>query len=221
MIRNYNLPSAYLAPITLQYATSLPATAMTFKDLGQLIVAQEDGQLWLLADRDQDGRLDSRRDYGKLTKTCQGLLSLNGNLFVTGLGEQGLGLFQLRDTDQDGQLDQVQSIYSFAGENIEHGPHGVTLGPDGMLYVMVGNHSPPRTHPALAGPYRSAYEGDLVQPRFADPGGHAAGVQAPGGYVLRVDVTGSRAEIVAGGLRNAYDLTFNAHGELFTHDSDM
>jgi hypothetical protein len=23
----------------------------------------------------------------------------------------------------------------------EHGPHGVVLGPDNMLYVMIGNHT--------------------------------------------------------------------------------
>src|SRR5690606_27039754 len=69
-------------------------------------------------------------------------------------------------------------------------------------------------------PYRNFYEGDLI-PRFEDPGGHAAGVKAPGGTVLRVDHEGRILERVAGGLRDAYDLAFNREGDLFTFDSDM
>ena len=42
-----------------------------------------------------------------------------------------------------------------------------------------------------------------------------------GGLVFRTDVNGEQVEIVAGGLRNAYDLAVNSAGEIFTHDSDM
>ncbi len=196
-------------------------TAMTFNEFGQLIAVREDGQLWILVDQDQDGSLDRLRNYGHLMKTCQGLLSLNGSLYVTGLGDQGLGLYRLSDTNQDGQLDQSTRVLAFDGENIEHGPHGITLGPDGMLYVMVGNHSPLATSYATTSAYRYPYEGDLLEPRYLDPGGHATGVKAPGGYVLRLDPDGTRVEIHAGGFRNAYDLAFNQRGALFTHDSDM
>jgi putative heme-binding domain-containing protein len=196
-------------------------TAMTFDEFGTLIVAREDGQLWQLVDRDDDGVFDARRDYGKLTNTCQGMLTLNGELYMTGMADGELGLFRLTDTDQDGKLDAKQRIIKFRGDNIEHGPHGITLGPDGKLYVMVGNHSPMDEAFAASSPYRYAYEGDLLQPRFQDPGGHASSVEAPGGYILRTDPNGERAEIFAGGFRNAYDLAFNRRGALFTHDSDM
>ena len=39
--------------------------------------------------------------------------------------------------------------------------------------------------------------------------------------MLRVSQTGERVELVAGGLRNVYDLAFDPDGELFAHDSDM
>ena len=57
--------------------------------------------------------------------------------------------------------------------------------------------------------------------RYEDPGGHAAGIKAPGGTVIRTDLEGKEVELVAGGFRNAYDLAFNRAGELFVHDSDM
>ena len=53
---------------------------------------------------------------------------------------------------------------------------------------MVGNHASLATPAAASSPYRHAYEGDLVGPRHEDPGGHAAGVKAPGGIVVRIDI---------------------------------
>jgi len=42
-----------------------------------------------------------------------------------------------------------------------------------------------------------------------------------GGVVFRTDPDGKEWELYCGGLRNAYDIAFNADGELFTYDSDM
>lgn len=196
-------------------------TAMTFDEFGQLILAREDGQLWLLLDRNEDGVLETRKDYGKLTETCQGLLALNGHVYVSGKGSHGQALYELSDSDKDGRLDRVRPVIPFLGENLEHGPHGLTLGPDGMIYLMVGNHSPLESAVAPSSPVKYAYEGDLVQPRLQDPGGHATGVTAPGGYVLRTDAEGKKIEVFSIGLRNSYDLAFNRRGALFAHDSDM
>ena len=44
---------------------------------------------------------------------------------------------------------------------------------------------------------------------------------APGGFILRTDADGANWELVVAGFRNAYDIAFNADGELFTFDSDM
>ena len=35
----------------------------------------------------------------------------------------------------------MKTLLKFKGTMGEHGPHGLTLGPDGLLYVIVGNHS--------------------------------------------------------------------------------
>ena len=197
-------------------------SAITFDEQERLIVGREDGQLWRLTDEDQDGAIDTRQNHGKLTDSCQGLLAHEDALFISGLGPNGLGVYRLTDQDQDGVLDTIKSVLKFSGKHQEHGPHGITWGPDGKIYVMVGNHCQlPITKEPAAGPYRHTYEGDLIRPRFEDPGGHANGIKAPGGFVIRMDTNGNHVEIVAGGLRNAYDLAFNSSGELFAHDSDM
>ena len=89
-----------------------------------------------------------------------------------------------------------------------------------MLYVVIGNGSQFDGEFASTSPFQHYYEGDLV-PRYEDPGGHAHGVKAPGGTIVRMSLDGSKVELVAGGIRNAYDLAFDDRGELFIHDSDM
>ena len=89
------------------------------------------------------------------------------------------------------------------------------------MYLVVGNLSGSDRPYDVNSPYHEYYEGDLIQPRYEDPSGHAQGIRAPGGVVLRTDVDGSSVQLVAGGLRNAYDLAFNQVGDLFVHDSDL
>jgi putative heme-binding domain-containing protein len=112
-------------------------------------------------------------------------------------------------------------LIKFTGGMSEHGPHIPALGPDGLIYIVVGNFAAPDAQIAKDSPHRHFYEGDLVQPKYEDAGGHAVGFKAPGGVVLRTDLEGSFVERFAGGLRNAYSIAFNRDGELFTYDSDM
>ncbi|RPH77291.1 MAG: heme-binding protein, partial [Planctomycetaceae bacterium] len=193
---------------------------MAFNEFGHIIASQENGPLLLLHDRDNDGVADSVRLYCDAIKSCQGILPLNGEVFVTGDGPQGHGLYRLSDKDRNGTLETVRRIVQFNGQPSEHGPHGITLGPDGMIYVIVGNHSQVQGKAGAGQTLVDSYEGDLV-PRYEDPGGHAMGVKAPGGTVIRTTIDGSVVEKIAGGLRNAYDLVFNTEGSLFVHDSDM
>lgn len=195
--------------------------AMTFNEFGHIIASVEGGGLVLLFDSDRDGVPDRTRNYCTLVQNVQGILALNGDVYVTGEGEEGSGLYRLIDADRNGELERSELLARFQGIPGEHGAHQIALGPDGFLYISLGNQvlvdrAPDEKH-SLAKPY----EGDVVRPRFEDPGGHASGVKAPGGTVVRYDLTQRKISIVAGGLRNAYDLAFHPNGSLYLHDSDM
>ena len=152
---------------------------------------------------------------------AQGLLWAFDSLYVVGgtSDSKRAGLYRLRDTDGDGELDESRLLRALVG-NGEHGPHAVVLAPDGKaLYVIAGNHTrlPELEHSLVP----QTWGEDQLLPRLSDPGGHAVGKMAPGGWVCRTDPEGREWTLVACGMRNAYDLAFNDAGELFSFDSDM
>ncbi|MEE2780674.1 MAG: HEAT repeat domain-containing protein [Planctomycetota bacterium] len=195
--------------------------AMAFDEFGNIIASREGGPLLLIRDMDRDGITETVTTYCDQVESCQGILAMNGQVLVTGNGPRGSGLYRLSDDDRNGVIDHIDLVVPFPGTMQEHGPHAIQLGPDGMIYLLLGNLTQLDTDFSPESPYRHFYEGDLVTPRYEDPRGHANSGKAPGGVVLRIDPTGNRIERFAGGLRNPYDMAFNAEGDLFTWDADM
>jgi putative heme-binding domain-containing protein len=194
---------------------------MAFDEFGQIIASRENGPLVVIRDSDKDGLVETVDSYCDTMKNCQGLLPISGKVFAVGEGPQGPGLYCLADEDHDGRIDRTELVLKFPGEIREHGPHALALGPDGLLYMIVGNFSQVAEKFAESSPYHDFYEGDLVTPRYEDASGHAVGIKAPGGAIIRTDTAGTAVELFAGGMQNPYDLAFNAQGDLFTCDSDM
>ena len=85
--------------------------------------------------------------------------------------------------------------------NTDHGVNAVQTGPDGCVYVAIGNVD------RLAGTTRTAAE--RARPNFELLG-----------TVLSVRPDGRDAQVVAAGFRNVYDLAFDDAGRLYGVDND-
>jgi len=207
-------------------------------ELTQIYKVPGDQGSWVSLTTDPQGRLIASDQYGKLyritldaqgnTKLVQsipvdigrahGLLYAFNALYV--MAHQGdgkpSGLYRVTDTNNNDEFDKVELLREIAGEG-EHGPHAITLSPDGKsLYICAGNHT---QVPELADSrVPRNWQEDQLLPRMWDAGGHAVGIMAPGGWVIKTDPDGKSMELVSSGFRNEYDIAFDPNGELFTYD---
>lgn len=195
---------------------------MTVDNKSRLIISpQRDDQPLLRVSLNRNGSVQKIETVPAPVKQAMGLCYAHDSLYVNGHGPKGTGLYRLIDANRNDRFDtnEVHFLKKFAGEG-EHGYHAVVEGPDGMIYVMNGNHTKVPEGVAKDSPHRN-YQEDLLLPRQWDAGGHAVGITAPGGYIVRTDPEGEKWELLLAGFRNSYDFDFNADGEMFTFDSDM
>lgn len=196
---------------------------------------------WVSVTRDAQGRLMCSDQYGAIyrvtlpenpaepvtvkamdipLKGAHGLLWLDGVLWVTvNEGDDASGVWRVTDTNGDGDPDKPELVKTMAGRG-EHGPHSLVAAPDGRsIYVVAGNHTNLAEMDSSAVP--RAWQEDQLLPRRPDPRGHARDQMAPGGWIARFTPDGNNWQLFASGFRNAFDMAFNEHGDLFTYDSDM
>lgn len=195
--------------------------SMTWGNRGKLIASQENGPIMVLSDTDNDGKYDAAQPYSSDIKNCQGLMVVGNDLYAVGQGPDNTGLYRLPDANQDDKADAIELITKHRGGMGEHGPHALTMGPDGKLYNCIGNHAGINAVRQPNSPCQFEVEGYLLRPKFEDGRGHAAGIKAPGGTIWRFDPTNRKWWLETAGFRNEYDIAFNKAGELFTFDSDM
>jgi len=188
--------------------------AMTFDENGDIVVAEQGGPIRLVKLPTKSGAAVTASVLTDKVKNSQGLLCLDGALYIVGDGPSGTAFYRLRD-------DKLETLFKFRGGMGEHGPHQPILGPDGLIYLIIGNHAGVQDAVEPTSPHHHYYDGELFNPKYEDANGHAAGIKAPCGTVIRCDRDGKHVELVCGGFRNAYDIAFSPNGELFTWDSDM
>lgn len=194
---------------------------MTFDHLGRPALALERKGVVLLLDRDGDGRFDATQNFCDDIQTAHGMHYLGpGDLLVHSEGPRGTGLYRLTDLDGDDRADRVLLMGASRGGIQEHGPHTIMTGPDGLLYVLFGNHAFPDMVIEPGSPSRRLQEDHLLE-RYVDPRGHAAHIRAPGGTIHRVDLQARSWTQIAGGFRNPFDMAMSASGEVFAYDADM
>ena len=220
--------------------------SLTTDPKGRLIASDQEGKgLYRITPAPLDGSKPTIVEKVPAPITgAQGLLFAFDALYVVCNGGTGSGLYRVTDSDGNDTLDKVEKLRDFPGGG-EHGPHNILLSPDGKkLFIIAGNHTKPPfeikdvTEPQTMGGIRAnqrrvelAKEGssrvpanwdeDQMVARMWDANGHAAGILAPGGYIVSTDPMGKTWEIWSSGYRNPYDMGFNADGELFAYDADM
>lgn len=196
--------------------------AMTWGNRGRLIVSREREGIFSLVDENGDGVYDNAIEYTGEVTSCQGLCVINDDLYAVGMGpKQQAGLYRLPDIDHDDKADAVIELMIHKGGIGEHGPHDVVFAPDGWLYHNLGNHAWVMNTPEKNSPAGKYEEGYLLEPRFEDANGHAAGIKAPGGTIWRFSPDAQQWWLETNGFRNEYDFAVNSHGDLFAFDSDM
>ena len=193
---------------------------MTKDPKGRLLLGAQRGQPITRVTLN-DGKVVKEEILHIPVSETMGMLYVDNVLYLDGSGHDGkFGLYRCRDAKGDDNYDEVECLREWHGGSGEHGAHGIVLGPDKMLYIVCGNFTDPPTDLAASSPHRN-YADDIVLKRAEDGNGFGAGKLPPGGFVARMDLDGKNPELFSAGLRNTYDIGFNADGELLGFDSDM
>ena len=192
--------------------------ALATDNVGRLIASDQEGHLYRIQPGEQAA--DTNVERLQVEVGCaQGLLYAYNSLYVTAnLSQQAAdntgyraGLYRLIDRDGDDQFDEIVLLRKLTGMS-EHGPHGLQLGPDGLIYLISGNREKTGDGIAEHSPFRN-WADDLLVPSKENG-------LLPAGWVMRTDKEGKAWELICGGLRNPYDIAFDANNELFTCDAD-
>jgi putative heme-binding domain-containing protein len=191
--------------------------SLAFDAAGRLLVGREDKGILRFTFDDFATEVTEVETIDDTLLEPRGLLLAHDSLYVT--ANNAKGIYRLQDTTGDGKYDKVERLLELAG-GVGHGRNGMALGPDGKIYVALGNNVKLPKEASSDSPYRNG-QLDRLLPNPWNEFLFDSDVTPPAGFIARFDADGGNFEIVAGGFRNPYDLAFNAAGALFTYDADM
>ena len=209
--------------VAIAFDPTFAGTPAGLRGGSRALISRERGGLAWFEDRDGDGTFDQFGEYCDGIRACQGMAWRGGILYASGAVDGRLGVYRLTPDTSGRGVRLIELVVPVEGGINEHGPHGLAFGADGMLYLVLGDHVRIETEPRGAFPLLSQAHSDKLDQLtvLLDPNGHGHGVTYPGGYVARIDPATGDWDYHSVGYRNAYDLAFDADGELFTYDSDM
>lgn len=156
-------------------------------------LAVESERIRLLEDRGGTGRADRAGTFADGFNTiadgvAAGVVTRKGEVWFAAIPH----LWRFKDGKRTALLSGFGIRQSYGG----HDFHGLRFGPDGKLYMSVGDRG-----------------------CHIETGGRVVALHDEGG-VLRCNPDGSELEVFATGLRNPQELAFNEVGDLFTVDNN-
>jgi putative membrane-bound dehydrogenase-like protein len=146
----------------------------------------------VLEDGDGDGRYERARVFADRLVFPMGLVWRDGRLYVADPPD----LITLEDTDGDGRADKRTVLLSGFGHVDNGSLHGLTFGPDGWLYLTMG-------------------QPDGYKLQRAD----GAVLEGKSGALLRCRPDGSDVEVVCRGFENLVEVEFLPAGEIIGTDN--
>lgn len=219
--------------------------AMAFDARGRLFIGQgpqyrhptpesPTDRITLLIDADEDGVADHSKTFAEGFNSIQGLAWYGDQLWIANAPD----LTVVRDIDGDDQADEYRRVYGGLG-NLEHGLHGLVFAPDGRLYMSKGNSkgylrsdSPERF--LAPAPFADLWGAEPPAGTPTDPESEVFtrksyhhGYHTPSddwgteGGVLRCQPDGSGLEIFSRGMRNMWDMNFDADFNWIGTDQDQ
>jgi putative heme-binding domain-containing protein len=133
------------------------------------------------------------------------------------------GIYRMRDTNNDGELDSVEHLPLGMTGGGEHGMHDVLVTEDGKgLYTVNGNDTNIGNVDTTT--ILQPWLEDEVTPRQPDARGHMRGrtlIGHPGSTTIRINPEGTNKKLVSCCYRNTYSAALNTQGELIGYDSDL
>jgi putative membrane-bound dehydrogenase-like protein len=154
------------------------------------------GRVMRLVDTDNDGRADTYTTFAEMDSP-RGVVSDGKTVYVMHPPD----LTAYRDTNGDGIADTSFVLVKGLGFDLDfrgadHTTNNIELGPDGWIYVAVGDYG-----------FIKAVGADGKQ------------LQHRGGSVVRVRPDGSNLEIVTVGTRNIYDVALDPFARVYARDN--
>jgi putative membrane-bound dehydrogenase-like protein len=177
----------------------------------------------ILIDGDDDGVAETIKTFAEGFNCIESLAWRGDELWVANSPE----LTVVRDTDGDDVADEYTIIYTGLN-NLRHGLHGLNWGPDGWLYMTIGNtwvkDSAPLPFRQLQGnesedatvyPLTETYTKEAYKKSF-----HSLKKAEKEGGIFRCRPGGYDLELWARGMRNPWDACFDASFNWLATDND-